>query len=103
MDFRHMFGAKELPTVLNSFFYDSGVKNDLFVVINEANKNVTFEAKTPAGITEERTKSNKIMQGDVLSPLLLSNMVDQNIGKEALSTKNTYLYKKKVEIPFLMM
>ena len=32
-----------------------------------------------------------------------SNMVDQNIGKEALRTKNTYMYKKKVEIPPLMM
>ena len=102
MDFKQMFDAEELPTVLNAF-YEAGVRDDLLAVINEANKNVTFAVKTPTGITENRTITNKIMQGDVLSPLMSSNMVDQNIGKEALRTKNTYMYKTKVEIPPLMM
>ena len=36
------------------------------------------------------------MQGDVLSPLVSSNMVDKHIGKKALETGNVYLYKNKV-------
>ena len=43
------------------------------------------------------------MQGDVLSPLVSSNMVDKNIGKMAVITKNTYMYKHIVEIPPLTM
>ena len=43
------------------------------------------------------------MQGDVLSPLVSSNMVDKHIGKEALKTGQTYLYKNKVVIPPLAM
>ena len=43
------------------------------------------------------------MQGDVLSPLISSNMVDNNIGQLALNTSNIYLYKNKVVIPPLLM
>ena len=43
------------------------------------------------------------MQGDVLSPLGSSNMVDQPIGKRALETGNIYLFKNKVIIPPLAM
>ena len=54
-------------------------------------------------MTDLKIIRNKIMQGDVLSPLIPSNMVDQHIGKEAVISKNTYMYKNKVEIPPLMM
>ena len=43
------------------------------------------------------------MQGDVLGPLLSSNMVDKYIGKEAFKTGNIYLYKNNVPIPPLAM
>ena len=43
------------------------------------------------------------MQGDVLSPLVSSVMVDQNIGKQALKTGNSYMYKGIVETPPLAM
>ena len=43
------------------------------------------------------------MQGDVLSPLVSSNMVDHNISKVALATGNFYMYKDKVQIPPLTM
>ena len=102
MDFKQMFDAEELPTVLNSF-YEAGVQNDLFAIIYEANKSVMFAVKTPTGLTEYRTIKNKVMQGDVLSPLMSSNMVDKNIGKVAISARNVYMYKNKVEIPPLMM
>ena len=72
-------------------------------LINEANKTVIFAVKTPTGMTETKTIYNKIMQGDVLSPLMSSNMVDSYIGKLAVTTGNTYIYKNKVEIPPLMM
>ena len=37
MDFKHMFDAEEPETVLNSF-YEAGIKNDLFSLVYEANK-----------------------------------------------------------------
>ena len=43
------------------------------------------------------------MQGDVLGPLVSSNMVDKNIGRAAIETENIYMYKGKVEIPPLTM
>ena len=92
MDFKQMFDGEELPVVLNAF-YESGVTYDLFALANEANTDVTFAVKTPAGVTETRSIQNKIMQGDVLSPLLSSNMVDRNLSHMAITTGNTYMYK----------
>ena len=39
------------------------------------------------------------MQGDVLGPLVSSNMVDHHVGKVALETEHVYMYKDKVKIP----
>ena len=89
-----MFDAKELPTVLNAF-YDSGVKDEMFSLINEANTSVVFAVETPKGLTEQRNISNKMMQGDVMSPLMSSNMVDNYIGKVAVSTRNFICTKTK--------
>ena len=75
----------------------------MFPLLHEANTSVTFAVKTPSGLTESRSIRNKIMQGDVMSPLLSSNMVDHHIGKMAVATKNIYMYKNKVEIPPLMI
>ena len=102
MDFRQMFDAEEAPITLNSF-YEAGIQNDIFALICAANENATFAVKTPSGLTEKTTIRNKIMQGDVLSPLVSSVMVDQNIGKQALKTGNSYMYKGIVEIPPLAM
>lgn len=38
------------------------------------------------------------MQGDVLGPLVSSNMVDKHIGKEAIASGNIYMYKNKVPV-----
>ena len=59
--------------------------------------------KTPNGLTKQCIIRKKIMQGDVISPLVSSNMVYNNIGKMALSTGNTYMYKNIVAIPSLSM
>ena len=97
-----MFDAEQLQTVLNAY-YEAGVIDDMFALVNEANKSVNFAVKTPTGLTETANIRNKIMQGDVLSPLVSSNMVDTNICKMAIYTQNTYMYKDKVEIPPLLM
>ena len=39
MDFKQMFDAEELWTVLNAF-YKAGVNDDIFAIINEAKKEV---------------------------------------------------------------
>ena len=102
MDFKQMFDAEELPQVLNAM-YESGVKNDMLALLNEANKTVKFAVKTPSGITEQRTIINKVMQGDVMAPIMSSNFVDTNIVKPAERTGNVYMYKNKVPIPPLVM
>ena len=102
MDFKQMFDAEELSNVLNAM-YESGIKDDMLVMLNEANENVQFAVKTPNGLTEYRSISNKIMQGDVMAPLMSSNFVDVNIVKTAVRTKNIYMYKDKVPIPPLIM
>ena len=102
MDYKQMFDAKEVPICLNAL-YDSGVKNDIFAFICEANKTATFVVKTPSGNTETQVIYNKIMQGDVLAPLVSSNMVDRHIGRKAFETRNTYFYKNKVDNPPLAM
>ena len=61
MDFKQMFDTEELPTVLNAF-YESGVKNDMLAIVNEANKTVNFAVKTPNGMTKTSTIHNKVLQ-----------------------------------------
>ena len=90
MDYKQMFDAEELETVLNAY-YDSGVDNDLFALINEANETNTIAVKTPNGLTETRNIKRKIMQGDVLAPLMPSNMVDVDVCKMAKVTGNIFL------------
>ena len=102
MDYKQMFDAEDLDIALNAV-YEAGVTDDTLALIKEANKTNTFAVKTPNGLTEIRTINNKIMQGDVLAPLVSSNMVDVHICKVAKVTGNVYLYKGQVEIPPLAM
>ena len=97
-----MFDSEDLSTVLNAI-YESQVKDDMFALMFEANKTTYFRIKTPNGMTKLEEMKNKIMQGDVLAPMLSSNMVDKNIGLEAIKSQNVYLYKNRVVIPPLMM
>ena len=102
MDFRQMFDAEQLQTVLNAY-YEAGGIDDMFALVHEANKSVQFAVKTATGMTETANIENKIMQGDVLSPLVSSNMVYTNICKMAIYTQDIYMQKDKVEIPLLLM
>ena len=97
-----MFDSEDLVTVLNAM-YEANVKDDMLALMYEANETTYFKIKTPNGITELEELRNKILQGDVLAPMLSSNMVDKNIGLEALKSQNVYMYKNTVVIPPLMM
>ena len=99
MDFKQMFDAEELPGVINAF-YNSCVKNDILGLLNEANQNVNFAVKTTHGKTESRCIIDKVMQGDVMVPLMYSNFVDSNIVTTALRTENVYFYNNKKKFPY---
>ena len=102
MDFKQMFDSEEVQICLNAL-YEAGIEDDTFSLIYEANHVNHVAVKTAQGLTERRQIFDKIMQGDVLGPLVSSNMVDKHIGKVALETGNYYLYKDKVIIPPLTM
>ena len=102
MDFKQMFDSEELTVCLNSM-YDANIKDDMLALMYEANKTTIFSVKTPNGTTKPAEIVNKVLQGDVLAPLISSNMVDKNIGLPAMISNNVYLYKNKVLIPPLTM
>ena len=83
MDYKQMFDSEDLVTVLNAM-YEAEVTYDMFALMYEANETTYFKIKTPNGVTEIEEMKNKILQGDVLAPMLSSNMVYKNIGLEAL-------------------
>jgi hypothetical protein len=102
MDFKQMFDSEELSTCLNAL-YDADIQDDMLALIFQANKTTYFAVKTPNGITEQTSVCNKILQGDVLAPLISGNMVDKYIGLQAMNSHNVYIYKNKVIIPPLTM
>ena len=102
MDFKQMFDSEELEICMNSL-YEANIQNDLFALIYQANKTNFFSVKTPGGLTKVEEIKNKVLQGDVLSPMLSSNMVDKHIGRAAMFSDNIYMYKNKVAIPPLTM
>ena len=74
MDYQQMFDAEEIQVCLNSL-YKAGIQNDILALIYEANHEHVIALKTPNGVTQTGTLNNKVMQGDVLGPLISSNMV----------------------------
>ena len=76
----------------------------MLAILFETNKTTSLGVKTPNRVTETMKNERKVLQGDVLAPLISSNMVDKNIVESAIKSKNVYFYKKQtVEIPPLMM
>ena len=101
MDFSQMFDAEDISICLNAL-YEAGVQDNTLALIYEANKTNVICLKTPNGLTEKNIYEN-VMQGDVLSPLVSSNMVDRNIARAEVMTGNIYMYKDKIPIPPLIM
>ena len=63
----------------------------MLALIHEANSTTFFAGKTPNRIREKTTITNKILQGDVLAPLISQNIIDKQIGLTAIKSNNVYL------------
>ena len=103
VDYKQMFDSEKLTICLNALA-ESEVKDDKLVVIYEANKNNSIAVKTPSGELSRRERiTENLMQGEVMAPLISSNLVDK-IGKECKEKKeHLYLFKEKVEVPPLSL
>ena len=102
LDYKQMFDSECLYECMNDL-YEAGIKDDIFALIYEANRENQIAVKTPNGITRREKFSEIVMQGDVLAPLMSSLQVD-TMGKECLEeVKHLYYYKGTVPIPPLGM
>ena len=96
-DFRTCFDSMDLKLTMNDL-YDSGVTNNEFNLMIEADKEIHVAIKTPNGLTERKTITNKILQGDVIAPLKCA--VQMDFGKECeKEDKYLFSFKGKVNIP----
>ena len=101
-DYKQCFDSLWLQESLNDI-YESGFTDDNLAVLYDINSKVNVAVKTPVGRTGYGWIHNVITQGDVFSPILCSNQIDE-IGKECLQQeKYTYSYKGEVDIPPLGM
>ena len=102
MDYKQMFDSEWLAECLNDV-YETGVTDDKFALIYEANRENFVSVQTPNGLTRREPFYEIVMQGDVMAPLISSLQVD-TIGKECLEEeKHLYYYKNVVPIPPLGM
>ena len=60
--------------------YEAHIQDDMLALIYEANKTTTFTVKTPNGLTSLAQIVDKVLQGNVLAPLISSKMVDKKHG-----------------------
>ena len=98
LDYKQMFDSECLFECMNDL-YETGVDDDVFSLIYEANRENQVAVQTPNGLSRRETFKEIVMQGDVLAPLISSLQVD-TIGKECLAeSKHLYYYKDKVAIP----
>ena len=98
LDYKQMFDSECLFECLNDV-YEAGVSDDVFALLNEANKENLVAVQTPNGLSRRETFKDIVMQGDVLAPLISSLQVD-TMGKECLEEgKHLYFYKNIVPIP----
>ena len=82
---------------------ETGVTDDNFSLIYEANRENFVAVKTLNGLSRREAFYEIVMQGDVLAPLISSLQVD-TMGKECMEEKkHLYYYKGSVPIPPLGM
>ena len=87
--------------------YESGLTDDKFVLVSNANKVCKVAVKHSwGGISRRMTFKDIEMQGTVIAPLKCSVQVD-TLGKQFMNnsklTKHLYKYKNCVKIPPLSM
>ena len=99
-DFRQCFDSMWQEEVVNDL-YEAGVQDDRLALLYEVNKINKVAVKTPDGISERKTVTNVICQGDPWGSLECSLQVD-SFGKESLKPElQPYKYKNEVPIPAL--
>ena len=102
LDYKQMFDSECLFECMNDI-YEAGVKDDIFSLIYESNRQSFVAVQTPHGLSKRELFEDLVMQGDVLSPLISSLQVDK-IGKDCLENKkHLYYFKDVVPIPPLEM
>ena len=64
-----------------SDLYDSGVQDDLLVLLSEVNKNMKISINTSYGLTEPVVIPALVAQGDLFAPLQAAVQVDSMTRK----------------------
>ena len=98
-DYEQMFDSIDLEEALNDI-YNTGVDDDTFPLLHQANAEVYMAVKTPTGLTERQDLHDTVLQGDTWGSLLASVQVD-SIGQECMKSGYFYKYKNKLPIGFL--
>ena len=92
-----MFDEINLKESINDL-YDAGVQDNTLQMIYEANRNIHFRVRTPAGLTEEGTLGEVVLQGDTWASPAASVQCDA-FGKELLDNEAPFIFKYKGYIP----
>ena len=71
MDYKQMFDSEWLAECLNDV-YETGVTDDKFALIYEANRENFVSVQTPNGLTRREPFYEILMQGDVMASLISS-------------------------------
>ena len=79
-DFTQMFDSMSLDIIISDI-YDCGVKDDLLVLLYEANKNIHMSVSTCYGLTEAVKIPALVAQGDLFAPLPAAVQVDSMTRK----------------------
>ena len=74
-DFSQMFDSMCLDTTISDF-YDYGAKNDLLVLLDKLNRNLSISVNTLYGCTEKVNIPRLVAQGDLMAPLMAAVQVD---------------------------
>ena len=100
-DYAQMFDSIDLGQAISDI-YDTGLKDDNLILINEANKNIEMAIKTNNGLTDRQTLTDIVLQGDTWGSMLASVQVE-TIGKECQERGYGYKYKDSLKISMLGM
>ena len=100
-DYAQMFDSIDLGQAISDI-YDTGLKDDNLILINEANKNIEMAIKTNNGLTDRQTLTDIVLQGDTWGSMLASVQVE-TIGKECQERGYGYKYKDSLKVSMLGM
>ena len=79
-DYTQMYDSMSLSITMSDL-YDSGVQDDLLVLLSEVNKNMKMSINTSYGLTEPVVIPALVAQGDLFAPLQAAVQVDSMTRK----------------------